>query len=219
MSDWWRKRPGFMFWGGISFLMLFGFIVAIGVMYQSGVPYYDPSVLPLLTLVCTPTALLPGVIMLAVGLKAKREERALIEFAGWIKSFRRVTLVEVARKLQKSEFDTEKLLLYAVDRGLVQGFIDRSTEEFVIPEVAGRGRFIEACPFCGGRFQKQFLEGETVICPYCRSAISDARVQGPPPPPPQQPPPPGYYGAPPPYYPPPPPYGQPPPYYGPPPQQ
>ena len=87
--------------------------------------------------------------------------------------------------------ETEKLLAAVIDKGLVRGFIDRSTNEFVIPKAIGQSLFVGTCPHCGGSVQRQFLIGETPVCPYCRSVIAPSA-----PPPPPMPPPPSFAGRP-----------------------
>ena len=170
---------------GVLFLLLFGFGIAIGLGYAFGFPYRDTSILPVLTGVCVPTALLPGVILLALGMRGRRREQELIEFSSWVKSYRRVALAEVARKLGKTEFETDKILVDVVDRGLVAGFIDRQTNEFVLREEIGRQQFVEACTRCGASLKRMYPLGETVLCPYCGSVILAPSTQQAPPPYPQ----------------------------------
>ncbi len=199
-----KKSAGMWLTLGVLFLLLFGFGIAIGVAYAFGFPYYDGNILPVLGGVCVPTALIPGIIFVALGMKARRKEQSLMEFASWVKSYRRVALAEVARKLGKSEFETDKILVEVVDRGLVAGFIDRQTNEFVLKEEIGRQQYVEACSRCGASLKKMYPLGETVLCPYCGSVIlAPPTPQAPPsyPPPPTWPPPPPY--GPPPYSPPP----------------
>jgi len=193
---------------GLLFLILFGFGLSIGLMYSLGFPYYEPGLLLVFTGLCVPTALIPGIIMVAIGLKGRRVEQDLKEFASWVKAYRRIALAEVARKLQKSEFETDKILVDVVDRGLVSGFIDRQTNEFVLTQEIGRQQWVESCSRCGGTLKKMYPLGETVLCPYCGSVILGPQPAQPPPPPPQWgQPPPGFvqYGPPPGWPPPPPP--------------
>jgi hypothetical protein len=120
---------------------------------------------------CTIVALVPGLAFLFLGLKWRRRERELIEFTSWVRTYRRIAMPELARKLGKSEFETEKVLIDVVDKGLLRGFIDRDRNEFVGQEAIGLEVYIDVCPHCGGRVQKQYLVGETIRCPYCQSII------------------------------------------------
>ena len=59
-----------------------------------------------------------------------------------------------------------------VDRGLLKGFIDRDTDEFVLQEAVGQENFVDTCPRCGANLQRRFFRGETVTCPYCHTVIT-----------------------------------------------
>jgi hypothetical protein len=171
-TSWWRVKGSLFTTLGVLLLLAFAIGIAIGISYVLGTPYYEPSNFPLIAGFCTPTALLPGLILIYLGRKASRHEQELIEFSAWVKAYRRIGLAELARKLGKQEFDSEKILIETVDRGLVHGFIDRNTNEFVIQEAVGQELFIDTCPRCRANLQRRYLPGETVQCPYCESVIS-----------------------------------------------
>lgn len=120
---------------------------------------------------CTIVGIAPGILFLILAVKARALEEALVEFSAWIKTYRRISLADLSRKLGKPAFESEKLLVQVVDRGLVKGFIDRQTEEFVLQEAVGQELFIDKCPRCNANLQQRFLVGETVKCPYCQSVI------------------------------------------------
>lgn len=188
-----RMGPNVYLMLGIGLLCFFALSLGVGL---------TSDMFELFAVACVPTTLIPGVILAAIGLKGKRRDRELMEFSSWVKSYRRIALTDVARKLNKSEFETDKILVEVVDRGMVAGFIDRQTNEFVLKEEIGRSQYVESCNHCGASLKRQYPLGETVLCPYCGSVIL-----GPPPPPQQQPPPQPYYYPPPGGY---PPYGPPP---------
>lgn len=140
--------------------------------YLLGFPRYDPGVAAPIAGLCTFTALVPGLLFVFFGLKARKRESELVEFSAWVRTYRRIGLADLARKLGKSELETEKVLVGAVDKGLVPGFIDRATNEFVVQEAIGQEVYVETCPHCGGRVQQRYLAGETIRCPYCQSVIT-----------------------------------------------
>lgn len=154
------------------FLILFGLGILAGVSYLYGYPRYDPGYIYVITPLCTLTGLAPGLLLLYMGLSVRRREKELIEFAGWVKTYRRIGMPDLARKLGKSEFEAEKILVEVVDKGLVRGFLDRHTNEFVLPEAVGQEVFVAVCPRCGGSIERQYLAGETILCPYCESVIT-----------------------------------------------
>ncbi len=63
-------------------------------------------------------------------------------------------------------------MLDCVEKGLIRGFIDRSTDEFVLQEAAGVEHFVANCPGCSNSLQRRYLDGETVKCPYCGTVIA-----------------------------------------------
>lgn len=171
-TNWWRMKGSVYLTLGVFFLLAFAVGIIVGISYYVGYPYRDPGNLPLLAAVCTPTALAPGLIFVYLGRNANRREKELIEFSAWVKTYRRIAVPDLARKLGKQEIEAEKVLIEVVDRGLVHGFIDRATNEFVLQEAVGQELIIETCPRCNANLQRRYFAGETVRCPYCDSVIS-----------------------------------------------
>lgn len=171
-SNLWRVKGRLYLTLAVLFLLLFVVGILIGVSYYVGYPYYEPGNLPLFAAVCVPTALVPGLLLLFVGRKASLKEKELVAFTAWVKTYRRIGLRDLAAKLGKPQVEAEQSLVSAVDRGLLKGFIDRTTDEFVLQEAVGQENFVEACPRCGANLQKRFFLGETVTCPYCHSVIT-----------------------------------------------
>ncbi|OGS60089.1 MAG: hypothetical protein A3K59_05425 [Euryarchaeota archaeon RBG_19FT_COMBO_69_17] len=147
--------------------------------YYFGYPRLDPGFLGIITAFCVPTALVPGVVFILLGLRARRRERDLVEFAAWVKTYRRISLQNLGGKLGRSAFEAEKLLVEAVDRGFVKGFIDRTSEEFVLQEAVGEELFIESCPRCRGNIRQRYFRGETIVCPYCSAVIAQKQPTNP----------------------------------------
>lgn len=93
-------------------------------------------------------------------------------FAAWVQTYRRISMKDLANKLGKPPQETERIMLECVEKGLVRGFIDRSTDEFVLQEAAGVEHYVANCPGCGNSLQRRYLDGETVQCPYCGTVIA-----------------------------------------------
>ncbi len=170
-SNLWRAKDTLYLALGGLFLIAGALGILIGISYAFGWPYYSPSTLPVLGAFCTLTGIVPGVLFVFIGLRARRTEKDLVGFAAWVRTYRRVPLVDLARKLGKTPFETEKVLVQAVDRSLVRGFIDRQSDEFVLQEVVGSEIFVDRCPRCGASLQRRYFLGETVLCPFCNSVI------------------------------------------------
>jgi hypothetical protein len=120
---------------------------------------------------CSTTGIIPGSILLLFGWQARKEERMLVAFSAWIKTYRRMPLNDLARNLGKTRFETEQVLATAVDRGLVQGIVDRTTDEFVVKESIGQQIFGEQCPHCGAAIHPWFLPEDRLICAHCSQPI------------------------------------------------
>jgi predicted RNA-binding Zn-ribbon protein involved in translation (DUF1610 family) len=141
--------------------------------------------------ICTAVFLLPGIAIFAWGWKLGQEERELEKLAGYLKSYRRINSHTLARKLGKTEYETEHLIAECVRLGLVKGYFDRSSDEFftyqsVFEEIKRRDK----CPNCGAAIDARVLVGESYECRFCRTKFT---------PPPTAPPPPPSYPHPPPY--------------------
>lgn len=171
MGGLWRAKDTVYLALAVLFFLTFALGVIIGVSYSLGYPRYDPGFLPIITATCVPTSLVPGVIFLYLGRRARETEKSLVEFAAWVKTYRRISMADLARKLGKAPYEAERVLIQVVDRGLVPGFIDRSTDEFVLQSAVGQEQFIDRCPRCNGNLQRRYFQGETVRCPYCQSVI------------------------------------------------
>jgi hypothetical protein len=120
---------------------------------------------------CAITGIVPGAVLLVLGWRAHLEEQSLVEFSAWIKTYRRIPLNDLAKNLGKTRFETERILARAVDRGLVGGIVDRTTDEFVVKESIGQQIFVDRCPHCGARVHRWFLPEDRLICSYCNQPI------------------------------------------------
>src|SRR2546427_10191609 len=103
-----------------------GFALFFGLFFF--VLLYD---IPLFLYVCGPITVIPGVIAIAVGVRQWRRERAVVEFANWLKSQRRIPVEDMAQRLGKKRFGTEKLLGKALRERLVKCAMARTSVEFV----------------------------------------------------------------------------------------
>ncbi len=129
--------------------------------------------IPLFLYLCGPITITPGTIAVVLGVRQWRREQAVIEFATWAKSQRRIQMDVMAQRIGKTRFETEKLLGEAIDAGLVNGVIDRSADEFVVEgRAGGQEHFVGRCPSCGGNVDRWFFPEERLICPYCERAVT-----------------------------------------------
>jgi hypothetical protein len=133
---------------------------------------------PELVYLCGPITIVPGTISILLGVMRWRRERALVEFANWTRSHRRIKVDVMAQRIGKTRFETEKLLGEAIDGGFVKGVIDRPSDEFVAQDGdEGRSHFVGTCPNCGGNVDAWYYPEERLTCPYCERAVATALVQ------------------------------------------
>lgn len=171
MMELWRLKGTILKILGIFFMIIWGFLLMISLSYLFGWSEKNISAAINIIGICSVITLIPGIIFLYFGLKVTREERELVELASYLRTYRRINLSDLARKLDKSEFKTEKILMKCVDRKLVDGFIDRASNEFLIRKAMEEEVVIEKCPHCGASMSERFLKGESVKCNYCDSII------------------------------------------------
>ena len=120
---------------------------------------------------CSSTGIVPGLLLLLLGLRARKEEKTLVAFSAWIKTYRRIPLNDLAKNMGKTRFETEQVLAAAVDRRLVEGIVDRTTDEFVVKESIGQQIFVDQCPHCGAAIHRWFLPEDRLICSHCNQPI------------------------------------------------
>ncbi|OGS60088.1 MAG: hypothetical protein A3K59_05420 [Euryarchaeota archaeon RBG_19FT_COMBO_69_17] len=162
----WKMDPIAYFAIG-GFFLFFGLF--FGVFFLGTLGQVD-----FLAWMCLPPTIVPGSIALAYGVVAWRREHALLAFADWAKSQRRIKMDLMAQRIGRTRFDAERLLGEAIDRKLVNGVIDRASDEFVNLDHAGQQLFAGKCPNCGGEFSVWYFPEERFKCPYCEFAVGDA---------------------------------------------
>jgi len=156
----------------IAYFSMGGFALFFGLFFL--VFLWD---IPLFLYLCGPITVIPGVVAIALGIRQWRRERAVVDFADWIKSQRRIKMDVMASRIGKSRYETEKLLGEAIDAKLVKGVIDRSADEFVLQEeTTGQQVFVAKCPNCGGDVNRWAFPEEVWTCPYCERAVTTTKT-------------------------------------------
>src|SRR5207245_11072241 len=93
-------------------------------------------------------------------------------FAKLATTQRRMKVDHMAQRHGKTRFEKEKLLGKALNEGLVQGAIDRTTAEFVSQDALKQEHFVGMCPNCGGNVDTWYFPEERVVCPYCERVVA-----------------------------------------------
>jgi DNA-directed RNA polymerase subunit RPC12/RpoP len=127
---------------------------------------------PLLTMMCLPTAIIPGTAALAWGFVVRRKEQAVQGLAEFLSTKRRIPMNTIASSIGRNRMDMERLLGKAERRGLISGVVDSSTDEWISQDAIGKQVFVAQCASCGGQVNKWVFPEEFVQCPYCGAGIT-----------------------------------------------
>lgn len=120
---------------------------------------------------CVFGGIVPSSIVVLYGVYRWSVERHLRALAAMAKTYRRLKLDEFARRAGRTRLETERQLAKAVDHGYVKGFMDRTSDEFVVQEAVGQQVYIATCPTCGARVDRWAFPEERFPCPYCSAGI------------------------------------------------
>lgn len=152
---------------GYCFIFMGIFIIVVGTgMIIEGKTDEGPSVV-FLSLVF----FIPGAILLFIEKRSRKEIDQLEVLSGIIDSYRRISITELAKKMNLTQEQTTKLLMKAIHRDIIEGNFDRTTEEFFTKEAEKITVCYRFCPNCGSPFDKIYLIGETVKCSRCGMMI------------------------------------------------
>ncbi len=116
--------------------------------------------------------IIPGIRLYMSGVKLSRLEHNLKQLATLVKTYRRISLAEAAKKFGITELEAEKLLNTAIELDLVKGNMDRTTGEFFVSDSLAEMRKVAFCPNCGTSLAQVIYQGETGKCPSCGSLLS-----------------------------------------------
>jgi len=116
----------------------------------------------------------PGALLVYTIRKRERKQAFMNRFMGFIASYDRFTLTEMAQKIGKTELETEHLLAEAISVHNLALLFHRASHQYLKREkLEGAYKIINNCPNCGAGITSQVLyEGEQMRCPYCDSLIA-----------------------------------------------
>lgn len=188
--------------GLITYLLFFMMAIAFsaGRYNEGGISYNIYG--EMLIFICTPTILLPSIILTYYGHRGRLKYKELTNVANYLKTYRTIKLTELASKLDKPELETKEIIKKCLKEKLVSGYLDPienvfKTNEYFnhLPESKKGWK----CTACGGFNDSIILPGETAKCNYCGKLQTSTTKSGSPaqpslpgpvaPPPPHPPPP------------------------------
>jgi hypothetical protein len=153
------------FFLGIAGLFFGGFFLLIGLILVVIGASSGPG--NLFLLVFAPLSLIPGVLLMAIGMKKRRHIKDMEILAELLRAYRRIKLSKVAGKLGVTELEAERRIAECIELGLVKGYIDRTTDEFFTQESIAQVIPADGCPKCGAPPDRIILVGEEAKCGSC----------------------------------------------------
>ncbi len=111
--------------------------------------------------------IIPGSILVFFAKKNNKIEEQIQSLTALVKTYRRITIDELALKLGTTPPRAELLLTRAISMNLVDGNFDRTTSEFYTQASVDEKASMRFCPSCGASFDRIFLAGETIKCSKC----------------------------------------------------
>jgi hypothetical protein len=116
---------------------------------------------------------LPGLALVVWGRRERREAEHLTGVTGMIRAHDRFTVEELARKIGRTELETEAIIarVVAAEESIDLVF-HRSTREYLHRARMSAGKVVEACASCGAPTGSEVVfEGERVPCAYCGAPL------------------------------------------------
>lgn len=111
--------------------------------------------------------IVPGALLLYFGIVNAKFEENVLSASSIAKSARRISLSDLALKMNCSIPDANKALSKAISLNLVIGNFDRTTDEFFTEEGELHKVELRFCPGCGAPLDRVYLKGETIKCNNC----------------------------------------------------
>jgi DNA-directed RNA polymerase subunit RPC12/RpoP len=116
---------------------------------------------------------IPGGIALVRARARAKHEQLLSLLTAYVRSRDAIALSKVAQAVDRTEVETEALLLQLIEADKVDLIFHQSREEYL-----HRGRIrdahecLEKCSSCGAQLKAQVIfEGEEVSCEYCNAPL------------------------------------------------
>lgn len=121
--------------------------------------------------------LFPGLILYGYGRSVGKDREFREAVTGMVRSHDRFTVEELARKIGRTELETEGLIARILAEGNgIDLVFHRPTREYLHRARLSAGqRVVERCAACGAPTERAVVfEGEQVACTYCGAALVPA---------------------------------------------
>jgi len=119
--------------------------------------------------------LFPGLLLYGYGRRLRQDSEFLQAVTGMVRSHDRFTVAELARKIGRTELETEGIVarVIAADNGVDLVFHRPSREYIHRARLSAGQRVVEKCPSCGAPTNHEVVfEGENVPCTFCGASLT-----------------------------------------------
>ncbi len=152
---------------GTILLAVVGILYAFGGGVEGNSPEENAAAAMMMGVCATPTAIITAILFFVYFRMGKREKLEN-EMVGFLRLYRRVSLLTLASSLNMTPPQAEKMLLDIIARGKIKAYIDRNTKEIFIEDAIKSAKVENIkCPNCGATITGVFMIGEVVKCNYC----------------------------------------------------
>lgn len=117
---------------------------------------------------------IPGGVALHRARSAEKHKKLLKLIEAFVASRDAIGTARLAQAIQRSEIETEALLLELIEAKRVDLVFHRSREEYLHRGRISRAhKFLDTCTSCGGKLRSQVIfAGEHSACEYCNAPLT-----------------------------------------------
>lgn len=126
----------------------------------------------------------PGGLIVWRHTRNERERQFRAQLTGYLRTHDRFTVEEIAKKIGRTELETDRLVAEIVSEAALDLVFHRSDRAYMHRNrIAAGAKVFDRCASCGAALNHEVvLEGETATCAYCGSSLGTdaaARAAGP----------------------------------------
>jgi len=136
---------------------------------------------------CSVVNVIIMILLIALWIAKKKKEDRMDEMSSYLRMYRRTPMANIASRMSIDLKTAEALLSQCISKGQIDGYLDRTTDEFILKESIAEMKAGRKCPNCGGYSTDVSFPGEVVKCKFCDAVMPDDTPAPPEPPRPPAP--------------------------------
>ena len=126
------------------------------------------------SLACSIIMIIPLAFLLYYTSKTAAKINKIKSIAEHIRLYRRIKMDDLMKRFNLDRLTLEDYLYEAVEEGYISGYVDRTTDEFFLSTEIGNTYIPLKCPNCGRISTRVVMNGDTRVCEYCGSPLTQA---------------------------------------------